>query len=177
MGEPQDKKELRSFLGLIQYMGAFIPKLADCTANIRELLKEDVEYKWCGSHTRDFNTLKQLISNATTLQYYDRNKTVTLQVDASMKGVGAALLQEGQPIAFASKSLTEAGSRYANIERELLAVVYGCEKFKTYLYGRDFKIESDHKPLEQIDKKNLTKAPTRLQRLLLRLQDYNYTIT
>ncbi|KAI8487979.1 hypothetical protein Bbelb_344270 [Branchiostoma belcheri] len=174
MEEPRDKKELRSFLGLIQYMSSFIPRLADHTASIRELLKEDVEYDWCASHTRDFNKIKQLISEDITLQYYDREKPVTLQVDASMKGVGAALLQEGGPIAFASKALTPAESRYANIEREMLAVVYGCEKFKTYLYGRRFTIESDHKPLEQIDRKNLTKAPARLQRLLLRIQEYDY---
>ncbi|KAI8516719.1 hypothetical protein Bbelb_053000 [Branchiostoma belcheri] len=174
MEEPRDKKELRSFLGLIQYMSSFIPRLADHTASIRELLKEDVEYDWCASHTRDFNKIKQLISEDITLQYYDREKPVTLQVDASMKGVGAALLQEGRPIAFASKALTPAESRYANIEREMLAVVYGCEKFKTYLYGRRFTIESDHKPLEQIDRKNLTKAPARLQRLLLRIQEYDY---
>ena len=174
---PKDKKELRSFLGLIQYMGIFIPKLADHTANLRELMKEDAEYAWCASHTKDLNAIKQLISKETTLQYYNRHKPVVLQVDASMKGVGAALMQEGRPVAFASKALTSAETRYANIERELLAVVYGCEKFHTYLYGRSFIIESDHRPLEQIDRKNLTKAPARLQRLLLRLQSYDYSIT
>ena len=66
--------------------------------------------------------------------------------------------------------------RYANIERELLAVVYGCEKFHTYLYGRHFVVESDHRPLEQIHKKNLDMAPPRLQRMLLRLQPYDCII-
>eukprot|EP00057_Strongylocentrotus_purpuratus_P021116 XP_011675590.1 PREDICTED: transposon Tf2-1 polyprotein [Strongylocentrotus purpuratus] len=174
---PKDKKELRSFLGLIQYMGIFIPKLADHTANLRELMKEDAEYAWCASHTMEMNAIKQLISKETTLQYYNRHKPVLREVDASMKGVGAALMQEGRPVAFASKALTSAETRYANIERELLAVVYGCEKFHTYLYGRSFIIESDHRPLEQIDRKNLTKAPARLQRLLLRLQSYDYSIT
>ncbi|XP_019628682.1 PREDICTED: uncharacterized protein K02A2.6-like [Branchiostoma belcheri] len=145
MEEPRDEKELRSFLGLIQYMSSFIPRLADHTASIRELLKEDVEYDWCASHTRDFNKIKQLISE-------DINPAVLRQRETSHS--------------------TE--SRYANIEREMLAVVYGCEKFKTYLYGRRFTIESDHKPLEQIDRKNLTKAPARLQRLLLRIQEYDY---
>ncbi|KAI8484940.1 hypothetical protein Bbelb_373470 [Branchiostoma belcheri] len=176
MTQPQDKKELRSFLGLIQYMGSFIPKLAEHTANMRELLKEDAEFKWSPSHTQDFDRIKALISKETTLQLYDREKPVTLQVDASMKGVGALLMQDNKPIAFASKALTPAETRYANIERELLAVVYGCEKFHTYLYGRSFDIESDHRPLEQFDKKNLTKAPARLQRLLLRLQSYDHNI-
>ncbi|XP_029657086.1 uncharacterized protein K02A2.6-like [Octopus sinensis] len=93
-----------------------------------------------------------------------------------MRGVGAALIQEGKPIAYASKALSPTEARYTNIERELLAVVYGCEKFHTYLYCRHFNIETDHRPLEQIHRKNLTKAPARLQRLLLRLQTYDCDI-
>ena len=78
-------------------------------------------------------------------------------------------------MAFASKSLTETECRYANIERELLAVVYGCERFHTYIYGSNFVVETDHKP-EMISLKNLTSAPPRLQRMLLRIQDYDMTI-
>ena len=84
-----------------------------------------------------------------------------------MKGLGATLLQEGKPIAFASKALTNTESRYANIERELLAVVYGYERFHTYLYGQSFVAETDHKPLESIQLKHLTSAPPWLQRMLL----------
>ena len=73
-----------------------------------------------------------------------------LQVDASMKAHGAALIQDGKPVAFASKALSPAESRYANIERKLLAVVYGCERFHNYLFGRPFTVESDHKPLASI---------------------------
>ena len=102
---------------------------------------------------------------------------MTLQGDASQKGLGAVLLQEAKPIAFAPKALTRAESRYANIKRELLAVVYGCEKFHTYLYGRKFVVESDHKPLEMIQKKNFASSPPRLQRMLLRLQMYDFEIT
>ena len=74
-----------------------------------------------------------------------------------------------KPVAFASKAVTDVESRYANIERELLAVVYGYEKFHTYLYDRSFTIHTDHKPLESIPLKHLTAAPPRLQRMLLRL--------
>lgn len=83
-------------------------------------------------------TLKCQIGTETTLAYYDRSKPVVLQVGAPSKGLRAVLLPENKPIAFASKALTPAESRYANIERQLLAVVYGCEKFYTYLYGRQF---------------------------------------
>ena len=81
-----------------------------------------------------------------------------------------------QPIAFASKSLTDAETRYANIERELLAIVFACQRFSTYLLGRSFVAESDHKPLEMIAMKNLANAPPRLQRMLLELQRYDVTI-
>ena len=93
-----------------------------------------------------------------------------------MKGLRVALLQKGKPIAFASKALTGPETRYANIESELLAVVFGCERFYSYLYGQSVTVESDHKPLESIHMKHITSAPHRLQKMLLRLQPYNITI-
>ena len=146
MHPPGTRKELRIFLGLVNYMGPFIPNLADHTASLRELLREDVEYSWSPSHTKVFNTTISLIAAQTTPAYYDQKQPVILQVDALTKGLGATLVQNGRPIAFASKALTPAETRFANIERELLAVMYGCEKFHTYLYGRRFKVESDHRP-------------------------------
>ena len=92
----------------------------------------------------------------------DGNLPLTVQADASKHGLRAALLQQGEPVAFASKSLSETEQRYANIERELLAVLFTCKRFKTYVLGRDFTVESDHKPLEMIALKNLVAAPPRL---------------
>ena len=86
------------------------------------------------------------------------------------------LFQNNKPIAFASKALTPAETRYANIERELLAVVYGCKKFHSYLYGRSFVVKTDHRPIEQTYEKNLMQAPPRLQGMLLRLQSYDCVI-
>ena len=114
------------------------------------------------------------------MRYYDRDLPVTVQADASLRGLGACLIQKqkgkDQPIAFASKSLTDAETRYANIERELLAIVFACQRFSTYLLGRSFVAESDHKPLEMIAMKNLANAPPCLQRMLLELQRYDVTI-
>ncbi|KAK3801842.1 hypothetical protein RRG08_048429 [Elysia crispata] len=93
-----------------------------------------------------------------------------------MTGIGAALIQDGKPIAFPSKSMTDTESRYANIEPELLAVVFALERFHTYIYGKPVLVQSDHKPLENIQYKNLSKAPPRLQRMLLRIQPYSCTI-
>ena len=77
-----------------------------------------------------FQKIKDLIakSAAQPFRYYDGTKPVTVQADASQRGLGACLLQDGQPIAFASKSLTDTETRYANIERELLAIVFTCQR-------------------------------------------------
>ena len=113
--------------------------------------------------------LKKTISKDVNLQYFDPKKPVVLQVDASQVGLGAALLQDSKVIAYASKSLTPAETRYANIEREMLAVVFGCLEFHHYLYGRSFVCNSDHQPLKKIHLKHLSDAPPMLQRLLLKL--------
>ena len=93
-----------------------------------------------------------------------------------LKGLGACLIQDGKPIAFASKSLTGAESHYANIERELLAIIFACIRFNTYLQGHRFTVQSDHKPLEMIHLKSMHNAPPRLQRMLLQLQKYDMKI-
>lgn len=157
-------------------MGPFIPNLSTLTAPLRDLLKDNKVFTWSANYQAAFEQIKKSITDTTTLTYFDDKKEVTLQVDASIKGLGAALLQDGKPVAFASKSLTETETRYANIERELLAVVYGCERFHTYLFGRPFTVHTDHKPLESIHLKHLISAPPRLQRMLLRLQPYDLKI-
>ena len=182
MTAPTDKQQLQSFLGMVNYMGTFIPNLSHHTEPLRAMLKKDNVFHWEDQQTRSFQQVKTLIAkaNTTPLRYYDRNLPVTVQADASLRGLGACLIQKhkgkDQPIAFASKSLTDAETRYANIERELLAIVFACQRFSTYLLGRSFIAESDHKPLEMIAMKNLANAPPQLQRMLLELQRYDVTI-
>ena len=177
MPAPQDPQELQRFLGMITYLSPFIPSLSTFTAPLRELLHKDTEFTWNDSYQSAFNTIKKMVCKDTTLRYFDVEKPIIIQVDASLKGLGAALLQDGRPIAFASKALTPTEQRYANIEREMLACVFGAERFHTYVFGKSFTIESDHKPLEQINLKNLADTPARLQRMLLRLQNYDVKIT
>ena len=101
-----------------------------------------------------------------------------MQCDASQSGLGAAMLQNGQPIAYASRALSPAETRYAQIEKELLAIVYACQHFESYIYGRDtVQIETDHQPLVSIVLKPLNSAPSRLQRMLLKLQKFNLKVT
>ena len=176
MDIPTNKTSLQEFLGLATYMSPFIPNLSDMNSPLRELLKKNVEFEWSESHQRAYDKVKDAICNEVTLSYYDRNKASVVQVDASTKGLGAALTQDGEPIMFASKSLSDTETRYVNIERELLAAVWAVERFHTFLYGKEFIIESDHKPLEMISLKNLSAAPPRLQRMLQRLQGYDCSI-
>ena len=178
MTPPTDKQQLASFIGMVTYMGNFVPHLSHHTEPLRAMLKQDAVFAWDEMANASFQKIKDLIAKSATkpLRYYDRRKPVTVQVDASQRGLGAYLLQDGQPITYASKSLTDTETRYTYIERELLAIVFACQWFNTYVLGRPFTVESDHKPLEMIHQKSLASAPPRLQRMLLQLQQYDVTI-
>ena len=86
-------------------------------------------------------------------------------------------MQDGRPIAYALRSMTETETNYAQIEKEMLAIVFGVERFEQYVYGRAVLVQTDHKPLESIYTKSLTSSPKRLQRMLLRLQKLHLTVT
>ena len=177
MNKPENKQELLTFLGFVQYLGKFMPRMSDVSAPLRKLTEKSVAWNWSKEHDVSFNALKAMASDAPVLRYFDPKLPLTLSVDASSKGIGAVILQEGQPIAYGSRALTTAQQNYAQIEKEALAVVYGCTKFHYYIYGRPVLVESDHKPLQSIFAKPLMKAPLRLQRLLLTLQKYDLKVT
>ena len=120
--------------------------------------------------------LKGILSSQPVLKFFDPTKPVKLQVDASKSGVGACILQDEHSIAYASGSLIPAEENYCQIKKELLVVVFGCERFNHYVYGKPVEVNSDHKPLVPVTKKPLVKSPPRLQRLLLRLQKYDISI-
>lgn len=174
---PQNKQELLRFMGMIQYLAKFIPNLSDVSAPLRKLLEGDIEWHWEETQEKSFEHLKQLVTVAPTLTFFDVNKPITMSVDASSEGIGAVIMQDEKPVAYGSRALTDCQRRYAQIEKELLAIVYGCEKFHQYVYGKEILVESDHKPLESIFKKPLHQAPMRLQRMLLRLQRYSLNVT
>ena len=161
MTPPTDKQQLASFIGMVTYMGNFVPHLSHHTEPLPAMLKQEAVFTWDEMANASFQKIKDLIAKSATkpLRYYDRRKPVTVQADASQRGLGACLLQDGQPIAYASKSLTDTETRYTNIERELLAIVFACQRFNTYVLGRPFTVESDHKPLEMIHQKSLASAP------------------
>ena len=88
---------------------------------------------------------------------------MTIQCDASKSGLGACILQQGKLIAYASRAMSKAELNYAQIEKEMLSIVFVVRKFHQYIYGKEtVVIESDHKPLETIMKTTMDKVPPRL---------------
>ena len=173
MPTPKDQKDFQRFLGMVQYLAKFIPHLSEIASPLRELLKRENDWCWYEQHQKSYDEVKKACAEPPVLRYYDVSKNITLSVDASMSGLGAVCLQDGQPVAYASRALTDCQKRYAQIEKELLAIVFGCDKFHDYIYGRTVMVETDHKPLESIFKKPIHQSPLRLQRMLLKLQRYS----
>jgi hypothetical protein len=176
MPSPRCKKDIERFLGLVTYLGRFINNLSEKTYHLRKLLKHDVIFEWNSEQQNAFEHLKNLLVDKPLLQFFDPKKEITISVDASQNGLGAVLLQDNKPCAFASRSMTDTQQRYAQIEKELLAIYFGVTKFYQYIYGRKFNVETDHKPLLPIFKKPLNECPARLQRMRLSLQKYDINL-
>ena len=141
---------MQRFLGLVNYLSKFLPRLSTVCEPLRLLTLKDTEWCWHEIHDNILNETKKLVTTSPVLRHYNPEEELTLQCDASDKGLGAALLQQEQPIAFASRALTACELGYAPIEKELLAVVYGMERFQHYTYGQKVVVNFDHKPLESI---------------------------
>ena len=177
MNTPASKEELQRFLGMTTYLSNFIPDYSEISAPLRVLLEKSTEWHWTERQAVAFQQLKTAITNSPTLKFFDPSKPTTISVDASSKGIGAVLLQDQCPIAYASKSLTTTQQHYAQIEKEMLAIVFGCLKFHDYIYGLpEVDVETDHKPLETILRKPLHAAPARLQRMMMSIQKYSIRV-
>ena len=163
-------------VGFVNYLARFLRQLTDIVEPLRQLTRPDIEWRWTSVHDEAFDKMKEAVAKAPVLRYFNPSEETTVQCDASSTGLGAALMQRGQPVMFASRALTDTERNYAQIEKELLAIVFGMERFHQFTYGRKVVVESDHKPLEVIHKKPLVSAPKRLQRMLLRLQKYDINI-
>jgi hypothetical protein len=169
MRDPENQSELETVMGMIAYVSKFIPNLSELNAPLRAL-KAKEDWHWGDAERQAYQRIKGSLSSAPVLNYFDVNKPVKLSVEASMKGLEAAILQNNGPIAYASRSLTPTEQRYAQIEKEMLAVVFGCSRFHKLIYGMsNVTIESDHKPLETLMRKPIHAAPMRIQRMMLKL--------
>lgn len=176
MPVPQSKADVLRFLGMVKYIGKFIPNLSKITAPLRNLTRLDVEWNWSTEHLNSVNNLKHLMTNSPVLTYFDSKKPIEIETDASKDGLGACLLQDGKPVAFASRSLTKTEQAYAQIEKETLAILFAVKKFHYFVYGMPVKVHSDHKPLETIFKKDLQSISPRILRMRLKLLKYKLNI-
>lgn len=174
---PTKPDELNRFLAMYRFNSNFIENLSHHTHPLRLLLKKNAVWSWDQNHQKCFDDLKQRLIQSPVLQLFNEKEPITLSVDASGYGLGATLLQKGKPIGFASASLKEEQKRYAQIEKELLAVVFGLRHFNFYTYGRPVTVETDHKPLVGLKEKPFESISPRLQRLLYKVIQYDYQLT
>ena len=114
---PEDKKGIERMLGIVNYLAKFVPNMSTITKPIRELLRGDVEFQWGEAQEKAFQEVKDVLTKAPILAYYDVRKPAKVTCDASKCGLGAALLQDDKPVAFASRALTDAEKRFAQIEK------------------------------------------------------------
>lgn len=184
MPDPQNVKELSSFLGMVQYYSPYVPNLANLAAPLNRLKGKDVSWKWTQAEKAAVRAIKQKLISAPILAHFDPNEEVVLATDASEYGIGAVLYHRNadrslKVIAYASRTLTSAERNYGQIEKEGLGIMFGVEKFNEYLYGRKFTLQTDHQPLVKIfgPKGNLpVVAAKRLHRWSLRLMMYSFNI-
>ncbi|KAF0755067.1 Integrase catalytic domain-containing protein, partial [Aphis craccivora] len=174
---PKTIKDLQRFLGMVNYVGNFISNLAMLTKPLRDLLKKNNEFVWTSIHDECVNKLKTLIASPSVLKNYDNTKYVILQAYSSKFSNGCVLLQEGRPVCFKSKSLSETEINYGQVDKEFLSVLFACKVFHHYIYGRCVTVQSDHLPLISLMKKNINDIPSkRLQCIKVKLSRYDINL-
>ncbi|MCG8431885.1 MAG: hypothetical protein MJA29_12015, partial [Candidatus Omnitrophica bacterium] len=163
-------------------MQRFIQDYAKICEPLRRLIRKDVKWKWGQEQEHAFQKLKQAISTEPCLAYFQLGAETVVISDASPVGLGAILMQrqtdnELRPVAYASRSLTDTERRYSQMEREALGCVWSVDYFRNYLWGTKFKILTDHRPLiHMLNSRASTIVPPRIQRLLWKLQAYDYVL-
>ncbi len=182
MKSPENTTELRRFLGFVNQLSKFSSVLAEKSKPLRDLLRKDKDYVWSEVQQLAFEEIKHVISRAPVLAMFDPKKKTMVSSDASQYGLGSVLKQqqhngEWRPVMFASRSLSDTECRYAQIEKEALAITWATERFNDFLLGKDFSVETDHKPLVSIlGRKSLDELSPRLQRFRMRLMRYQFTV-
>ncbi|XP_054284286.1 uncharacterized protein K02A2.6-like [Macrosteles quadrilineatus] len=181
---PNDVTQLRSYLGLLNYYGKFLPNLSTLLYPLHQLLNNGVQWKWNDKCEEAFEKSRKLLLQNNVLMPFDPKLDILVTCDSSQYGVGAVMahvLPDGseRPIAFASRTLSQSERKYAQIEREALAIVFAVKRFHVFLYGRKFRLVTDHKALIFIlgpNKSIPTLSAARVQRWALILAAYQYEL-
>ena len=183
MPPPEGVPGLRRFLGMVNHLGKFSPRLSELTKPLRDLLSTKNSWSWGPAQEKAFRQVKEELSRPTVLTLYSTQAETKVSADSSSYGLGAVLMQRQstdstwKPVAYASRALTETEGQYAQIEKEALACTWAAEKFSDYLLGKHFVMETDHKPLVSLlGNKNLDNLPPRVLRFRLRLSRFMYTM-
>ena len=171
MNFPPDKETMHSFLGLVNFLNRYSLKLTELCSLLRKLILKDVNYNVNEEHRNAFLGIKEEFKKKIILPYFNKSAETILQMDASKKGFGAVILQHGQAIYFASRSLTPAELNYQKLER---AAVWGMEKFHYFLYGKQFTLQTDQKPLVSIFQKHMVDVSPRIQKIAIRSWPYDF---
>ena len=153
MQPPNSVSEMRCFIGMANQLSKFIPCSAELMKPLTELLSSKCSFQWGPSQTEAFARIKEKLTTPSILAWYDPTADTKVSADASSFGLGAVILQRTEsdspwrPVAFVSCMMTDTEVRYAQIEKEALALTWACERFSMYLLGKSFILETDHKPL------------------------------
>ena len=180
MPRPQNKKQVRSFLGAVNYYRKFIPHCAELMAPLSDLTKKQSPniVNWTPILENSFGELKEALAKKPIVMLPDLSREFIIQTDASGIGLGCVLMQTydgiNHPVAYASRKLLERERRYSVEERECLAIMWGIGKFDRYLFGKQFVIETDHCGLQYMKEGRMKNA--RVMRWSLALQNYCFKV-
>ena len=144
---PKTRKQLRGFIGMVNYYRDMWPKRSHLLAPLTSLTSKNVKFKWTEEHQKAFDAVKAVIAQETMLTYPDFSKPFHLHADASKIQLGAHITQNEKPIAFYSRKLNPAQTRYTTTERELLSIVEALKEFRNILPGQQIIVHTDHKNL------------------------------
>ncbi|UYV64718.1 hypothetical protein LAZ67_3001747 [Cordylochernes scorpioides] len=176
--QPKKAKEVQSFLGMCSYYRKCIKDFSLIADPLTSLIRKNVQFIWTGKQEEAFQNLKKALMNPPILGHFDPNAATCIHTDASNIGLGATLIQniggEEKVISYLGRTLSKPEQNYSTTEKECVAVVWSISKLRPYLYGRHFKIVTDHHALCWL--KNLKDPTGRLARWALKIQEYNFEI-
>jgi hypothetical protein len=177
---PTNVSEVRSLLSSASFCSKFIRNFATITKPLRRLTCKDVKWTWGQTEQSALEKLKAALSEKTTLSYFDPEKDTTLFVDGSPVGLGGILTQsdgnEVNPLYYASRPLIDTETRYPQIDREALSIYWAVKRFHLFVYGKEFRVITDHMPLVSIFNNPTSRASARIERWLMELQQYRFTV-